>query len=100
MRTFMAFITLDEDTALRYQETNGIHPDMTPGEYLEMEFGWLKESGINLECWRIMDDDDTLLMARYTNYLARWAYEHGDDDTESTPMSLKTFKLMEAGIND
>lgn len=95
MRTFMAFITLDEDTALRYSETNGVDPDMSPGEYLEMEFGWLKESGISLECWRIMDYDDPLLMARYVNYLARWAYEHGDDDIESSPMSVQEFKAME-----
>ena len=95
MRNFMAFITLDEDTALRYSETNGIDPDTTPGEYLEMEFGWLEGSGISLEGWRIMDDDDVLPMARYVNYLARWAYEHGDDETESSPMSPRTFFKLE-----
>lgn len=50
MRQILAFISVDETTA--------IEEDIGTIEYLEREFGWLAESKIFLGGARILDDDD------------------------------------------
>ena len=50
MRKIIAIIEVDDDKA--------IEEDLGTIDYLEREFGWLKESGIFLEDARILDEDD------------------------------------------
>lgn len=50
MRRIIAEIYVDDDKAFA--------EDMGTIEYLEMEFGWLEQSGITLGDTRILDDDD------------------------------------------
>lgn len=50
MRTVIAMIAVDDDRA--------VAEDLGTIEYLEREFGWLKQSGIFLQNARILDDDD------------------------------------------
>ena len=50
MRQILAFISVDETTA--------IEEDIGTIEYLEREIGWLAESKIFLGAARILDDDD------------------------------------------
>lgn len=50
MRKIIAIINVDDDMA--------IAQDMGTIEYIEHEFGWLRDSGISLENARILDDDD------------------------------------------
>lgn len=50
MRKVIAIIEVDDDKA--------IQENMGTIEYLESEFGWLKESGIHLDSAKILDEDD------------------------------------------
>ena len=50
MRKVIAIIEVDDDKA--------IQEDMGTIEYLESEFGWLKESEIYLDSAKILDEDD------------------------------------------
>lgn len=50
MRTVIAILEVDDDKA--------IAEGLDTIEYLEREFGWLKESGVFLENAKILDEDD------------------------------------------
>ena len=50
MRNVIVMLEVDDDKA--------IAEDLGTIEYLEREFGWLRESGIFLQNARILDDDD------------------------------------------
>ena len=50
MRKVIAILEVDDDKA--------IAEDMGTIEYLEREFGWLKQSGVFLQNAKILDDDD------------------------------------------
>lgn len=78
-RQFAAIIELDEDIAIKNSEACGLC-DMTPGDYLEKEFGWLEQSGITLEQWLITDYDDEVRWARYINYLIDWALSYSSEE--------------------
>ena len=71
-RGFVALISLDEECT----------QDTAPGEHLEREFGWLEQSGLFLDDWMIVDDDEDQRWARYTNYLIQWAFDHRDESFE------------------
>lgn len=89
-RKFVAIIDLDEDVAEKYAEINGLSLD-TPGDYFEQEFGWVEQSGLTLENWVIMDDDEDSNWSRYINYLIKWIFDHagyGDPD-DMTPPSFE-----------
>ena len=75
-RKLLAIIEIDEEKA---QELDN---DYAPGEYLEREFGWLEQSGINLRDWLVSDDDDVIKWARYIDYLIEWAFEHSSEDND------------------
>lgn len=67
-RKVFAIIEVDDDRAIA--ENKGT------GEYLEREFGWLEQSGINLRDWLLSDADDIERWARYIDYLIEWAFYH------------------------
>ena len=50
MRTVIALLEIDDDKA--------IAEDLGTLDYLEREFGLLKQSGVFIESARILDDDD------------------------------------------
>ena len=50
MRKVIAILEVDDDKA--------IAEDLGTIEYLEREFGWLEESGMFLQCAKILDEDD------------------------------------------
>lgn len=94
-RKFFAIIDTDEDIKSKYEETNGLD-EATPGDYLEREFGWLEQSGISLEDWMIMDENDELKWARYINYLVKWAFDHHCEEFEDmSPASYKEWVACE-----
>ena len=65
-------------TILRYSANS--QEAQTPGEYLEREFGWLEQSGIQLDEWALLDDD--VHWERYLLYLVQWAITHNSDEYE------------------
>lgn len=71
-RRVFVIIEVDDDKA--------IAEDKGTGEYLEREFGWLEQSGIDLKHWLIADNDDTERWARYINYLIEWAFKHSGEE--------------------
>ena len=50
MRKVIAIIEVDDNKA--------IAEGLGTIEYVEREFGWVKESGIFLQCTKILDEDD------------------------------------------
>lgn len=78
MRTVIARLSVDEDRLfdMGYKETiDGV----------EMEFGWLAHSGINLSDAFIADDDEDDIWYAYVNYVANWAF---NPDEGSSPVSF------------
>lgn len=76
---FVAIISYDEAPTT----------ELTPGEYLEQEFGWLKQSGFKLSDWALLDHD--VLWEQYLLYLANWIVEHSSDVCEG-PESFYQWK--------
>lgn len=69
--------------------------DDTIGDRLEQEFGWLEQSGVFLEQYRISDEDDVDDWARYINYLFEWAFEHSyEEDTTMSPYSYAQWEAF------
>ena len=83
-REFIAIIGLDEG---KIMECIG-NDDITPGEFLESEFGIMLQSGITLENWALVDFD--VQWEQYLRYLVDWAIFHSSDDAiGKSPMSYK-----------
>lgn len=87
-RRFFAELNVDEDKYIA--QTDG---DVGIGDYLENEMGWVTLSGITMEEWVLADDDDSLDMQRYANYLFKWALNHSSDDIPCSPLSFEEWKL-------
>lgn len=84
-RKVIAIIDVDDDIAFEK-----IHDGVIP--YLEHEFGWLEQSGINLrECF-ISDDDENDRWQAYLNYIVKWAFDHqGDELVNKSPDCYEKF---------
>ena len=77
MREFIATLGFDEDVVSEYCETNGIDEnDVSPGDFLEQEFNWVKDSGISLENWALVDED--VSWEQYLRYIVGWAISHNN----------------------
>ena len=85
-REILAILTVDEDFAEAYAETNGFSYD-GPIDYIERESGWIESSGIRVSNALIIDDDDTDEYARYLTYLGNWIFDH----QELVPQSPMTY---------
>ena len=72
MRKVFTVVEVDDDRA--------IEEGIGTGEYLETEFVWLQQSGIELRKWLIADEDDESRWARYINYLIEWAMNHSSEE--------------------
>ena len=77
-RKFIALLNFDEDIASRYDEVNG-GEYTAPGDFLEHEFEWLRESGITLEDWALIDDSP---WEQYIQYLIQWVLDHSSEEYE------------------
>lgn len=84
-REILAILTVDEDFAEAYAETNGFSYD-GPIDYIERESGWIESSGIRVSNALIIDDDDADECARYLTYLGNWIFDH-QDLTPQSPMT-------------
>lgn len=85
-REFIAIIGLDEEKMITYSGNN----DVSPGDFLEQEFGWMGQSGITLENWALIDFD--VQWEQYLRYLVNWAISHSsDDEIGKLPMSYKVW---------
>lgn len=85
-REFIAIIGLDEEKMITYSGNN----DVSPGDFLEQEFGWMEQSGITLENWALIDFD--VQWEQYLRYLVDWAISHSsDDEIGKSPMSYKVW---------
>lgn len=91
MRQFIAIINYDEGVVSRYCEENGLG-DVTPGEYLEQEFGWIEQSGFSLEGWRLCDYDDS--WDQYRMYVAEWAMNDVDQDDYKGESPLSYYEWL------
>lgn len=88
-REFIAIIGLDEEKASGYIK-NFYDDDITPGDFLEKEFGWIEQSGVSLENWALIDFD--VPWEQYLRYLVDWAISHSsDDEIGKSPMSYKVW---------
>ena len=88
-REFIAIIGLDEEKASGYIK-NFYDDDITPGDFLEKEFGWIEQSGISLENWALIDFD--VQWEQYIRYLVNWAISHSsNEEIEKSPMSYKVW---------
>lgn len=86
-RKLFAILELDEERA------NVLKPSMTPVEYIETEFGWLNESGINLRNCLIADEDDEIIWSQYINYLLEWALKYSEERFEGlSPESYEQWR--------
>lgn len=89
-REFIAIIGLDEEKIADYSENNYGDSDVSPGDFLEREFGWMQQSGITLENWALVDFD--VQWEQYLRYLVDWAISHSsDDEIGKSPMSYKVW---------
>lgn len=83
-REFIAIISIEDDPS----------SDISPGEFLEQEFGWLEQSNIVLENWALVDTD--VQWEQYLRYLVQWAISHTDDIGES-PMYYRDWLKSQLG---
>ena len=70
---------------IEVDENKAIEKDLGTIEYLEQEFGWLKESGIKLNSAFIADDEEEPYAA-YINYVTDWCFNHSGDDVKRKPL--------------
>ena len=70
---------------IEVDENKAIEKDLGTIEYLEQEFGWLKESGIKLNSAFIADDEEEPYAA-YINYVTDWCFNHSGDDVIRKPL--------------
>ncbi len=94
-------LSVDENVAIRNAETNGISSDGTI-DYLEHEFGWLEQSGIELKQAMISDEDDTEDWGRYIDYVISWGFEHCIDTGAEYPkiMTYKEWKYNNGSLTN
>lgn len=85
-RTVYAELVLEDSKA--FDEN-----DMGPIEYLEREFGWMEQSGVEAKKMLIVDTDCDD-WDRYLNYLFQWAFENAAEETTESPLSFNAWKEM------
>ena len=71
---------------LELDDSKAENKDLGTIEYLEQEFGWIKESGIKINSAFIADDDEDDPYAAYINYIADWCFNHSGDDVVRKPL--------------
>lgn len=89
-REFIAIIGFDEEKIADYSKNNCGGADIAPIDFLEMEFGWMEQSGVTLENCALIDFD--VQWEQYLRYLVDWAITHSsDDEIGKSPMSYKAW---------
>lgn len=71
---------------LEVDDSKAVQKDLGTIEYLEQEFGWLKDSGIKLNSAFIADDDEDEPYTAYINYVTDWCFNHSGDDVVRKPL--------------
>lgn len=71
---------------IEIEDSKAEKKDLGTIEYLEQEFGWLKNSGIKLNSAFIADDDEDDPYAAYINYVTDWCFNHSGDDVVRKPL--------------
>ena len=90
MRKFIVSIDYDEVIAENLGKIRG--KETSPGENLEREFKWLEGSGLNLDCWALVDFDDE--WDSYLMYVVDWVFDHHIVPVQAdiAPMSYSEWK--------
>lgn len=71
---------------IEIDDSKAENKDLGTIEFLEQEFGWLKESGIKLNHAFIADDDEYDSYAAYINYVVEWCFNHSGNDVVRQPL--------------
>lgn len=70
---------------IEVDDTKAENKDLGTIDYLEQEFGRLKESGIKLNNAFIADEDEDYPYSAYINYIVDWCFNHSGDDVVKEP---------------
>ncbi len=85
-RKIFAILNVDEETLL---ENYG---DSTVGAVFEEEMEKVALSGITVNSWTLMDEDESDLRQSYLNYLADWIDRKSWADEHSSPLSYEKWQ--------
>lgn len=84
-RKIFAILNVDEEILLEKE-------DGTLGDRFEQEMGWVANSGITVDSWMFMDEDEDDLYQQYRNYLVDWVDRQSFIDEQASPLSFEMWQ--------